>query len=185
MNLCLACNVAEPTEALSPFCSVECLHVDPRQSKNPILQRILALFDDRKTGAGGPGGMLPIYAWDDRMRWYLAGALDAQATGSDNTATEHRHEFDPRVGQPVRWHEQRAEILEVRGCSTYLIEVAGQEQCVDYVELSPDPNITQEAFDAFVREQNAALEDFLNPSRGDGESPTQVTEASPLTGDRT
>jgi hypothetical protein len=41
---------------------------------------MLAAFDDRSTGAGGSGGMVPNRA-AEQLRWYLAGALDARADG--------------------------------------------------------------------------------------------------------
>ncbi len=49
-------------------------------------------------------------------------------------------EFDPQVGQPVRWDGLSGTVLELRGCSTYLIAVAGEQRWVDYVELSAPPS---------------------------------------------
>lgn len=46
-------------------------------------------------------------------------------------------DFDPRVGDAVLWDKKPSTVLEVRGCSTYLISVDGEHRVVDYVELDP------------------------------------------------
>lgn len=50
-------------------------------------------------------------------------------------ASAEAGELDPQVGHPVTWRGQPGTIIEVRGCSTYLISVAGETHVVDYVEL--------------------------------------------------
>lgn len=59
-----------------------------------------------------------------------------EVTETSQGASSEEADFDPQVGQPVNWREQPGTVLEVRGCSTYLISVAGESHVVDYVELS-------------------------------------------------
>ncbi len=44
--------------------------------------------------------------------------------------------FDPKAGDAVCWMESNATVVEVRGCSTFLISTQDGERVVDYVELS-------------------------------------------------
>lgn len=54
-------------------------------------------------------------------------------------------EFDPQPGQPVSWRGQSGHVLEMRGCSTYLIAVdGGKTHWVDYVELSASEEATED-----------------------------------------
>lgn len=75
---CPICRVSASREGLWPFCSAECLRADPSQTEDAAFRRRLAVFKDRTTGAGGPGGMVSS-GIEERLGWYLAGAQDERA----------------------------------------------------------------------------------------------------------
>ncbi len=82
MTRCPIC-LKPPMEGIEPFCSADCLHADPATGKDPDLRRRLATWEERQTGAGGPGGMVSSAGPLEPPRvlgWYLAGAQDEAAT---------------------------------------------------------------------------------------------------------
>ncbi len=111
----------EPQEGIEPFCSADCLSADPRGSNDADLQRRIADFDERDSGAGGPGGMVSSHA-GSRLLWYLAGAQDeaarvpVPADGHDN----------PR-GVPAPAVDRQAMALLDRLCNEGAAEVTADD----------------------------------------------------------
>lgn len=81
---CPICHAEPGEDSPWPFCSAECLRADPTEAKDPALRRRVEQFEERDSGAGGPGGMTSVGI--ARLSWYLAGAQDEAVEAANRIA---------------------------------------------------------------------------------------------------